>query len=158
MPCEFTTIHEDLWANKYSILHSEISSELLTNSSTTSPPSERIKNLPHKPAIDMDATTKRYRFANSKNWHPNLMAALKRPLQTAGSPTFTKIMNFCKKDAYSIFPKGSPVCTPNAFFVTFFFNQKCTKKHTAATDTQVKPILALLDDFTKDPIKISAGR
>ena len=115
MLCEFTTMHEDRCSKKASILHSEIPSELLTNSDTTSPQPEWIKNLPHKPAIDMDATTKRYRFANPKNWHPNLMAALKRPLQTAGSPTFTKIMNFCKKDAYIIFSKGSPVCAPNAF-------------------------------------------
>ena len=102
---EFTTIHEDLRAKKASILHSKIPSELLKHSSTTSPPPDRIKKLPHKPDIDVDETPKRQRVANPNNCHPKHMAALKRPLQTAGSPTFTKIMNFCKKDAYSIFPK-----------------------------------------------------
>ena len=43
-------------------------------------------------------------------------------------------------------------------FVTCLFNEKCTKNHTAATDAQVKPILDLLEDFTKDPIKMNAGR
>ena len=90
-------------------------SELLTSSGTTLPPLEGIKNLPRKPTIDVDAKPKRQKVQNLNNWQPNLMAALKRPLQTAGYPNFMKIMNFCKKDAYSIFPKGSPVCTPNAF-------------------------------------------
>ena len=115
MLCEFTTMHEDLLAKKASTINREMPSELQTNSGTTLPPPERIKNLPHKPDIDVDATTKRQRVTNSNNWHPQLMSALKRPPQTSGSPTFTKIMNFKKKDTYKIFPKGSPVCAPNAF-------------------------------------------
>ena len=158
MLCELTTMYEDLLAKKAPILHSEMSSELLTNYGTTSPPPDQIKNLPHTPAIDVYVTLKRPTVANPNNWHPKLTAALKSPLQTAGSPTFTKIMNFFFKDAYRIFPKGSPVCAPNAFFGTCFFNKKCTKNHTAATDAQVKPILALLEEFMKDPIKINAGR
>ena len=102
-------------------------SELLTKSGTTSPPPERIKNLPQKPDIDVDATPKKQRFTNPNNWHPKIMAAIKRPLQTASSPTFTKIMNFCRKNAYSILPKGYPVRAPNAFFGTCFFNEKWTK-------------------------------
>ena len=158
MLCEFTTMQEDLRSKKALILHSKMPSELLTNYGTTSPPPERIKNLPHKPAIDLDATPNRQRVAKPNNCNPKLVASLKRPLQAAGSPIFTKIMNFCKKDAYSIFPKLYPVCAPNTFFGTFFFNEKCTKKHTAATDAQVKPILPLLDNFTKYPIKLNAGR
>ena len=104
MLCEFNTMHEDLRAKKASILHSVIPIELLTNSRTTSPPPDQIKNLPHKPAIDVYVTPKRQRVSNPKNWHPKLMAAIKRPMQTAGSPNFTKIMNFCKKVAYIIFP------------------------------------------------------
>ena len=96
MLCEFTTMHEDLRTKKASIFHSKMPSELLTNSGTTSPPPERIKNPPHKPAIDVHATPKRQRVANHNNWQPKLMAALKRPSQTAGSQTFTKIMKFCK--------------------------------------------------------------
>ena len=132
-------------------------SELLKNSGTTSPPLDQIKKLPHKPAIDIDATPKRLRVAKPNNWHPKLVDALKRPLQTADYPTFTKIMNFCKNVVYSIFPKGSPVCAPNAFFGTCFFNERCNKKHTVARNAQVKPILDLLEDFTKDPIKINVG-
>ena len=149
---------EDLLAKKASTINREMPSELQTNSGTTLPPPERIKNLPHKPDIDVDVTTKRQRVANSNNWHPQLMSALKRPPQTSGSPTFTKIMNFKKKDTYKIFPKGSPVCAPNAFFRTFFFNEKCTKNTTSATDAQVKLILDLFEEFTKDPIKLNAGR
>ena len=158
MLCEFTTMNEDLRSKKASILHSKIPSELITNSGTRSPPPERINNILHKPAIDVCATPKMHRVANPKNWNPKLMAALKRLLQTAGSPTFTIIMNFCKKDAYRILPKVYPVCAPNVFFGTCFFNKKRTKKHTAATDAHVKPILALLEDFTKYPIKLNAGR
>ena len=124
---EFITMHEDLQDKKASIIHSEIPSELLTNYGTTSPPPDRIKNLPHKPSINVNATPKTPRVANPNNCLPKLMAALKSPLQTAGSPNFTKTMNFFKKDAYSIFPKGSPVCALNAFFGTSFFNENCTK-------------------------------
>ena len=129
MICEFTTIHEDLRDKKSLIIHSEMLSELLTNSGTTSPPQERIKNLPHKQATDVDATPKRQRAAKPNNWHPNLMAALKRPLQTAGSTTFTKTMKFCKNDAYSIFPKGSPLFTPNAFSEIVLQREVQLKEH-----------------------------
>ena len=119
MLCEFTTMNEDLRSKKASILHSKIPSELITNSGTRSPPPERINNILHKPAIDVCATPKMHRVANPKIWNPKLMAALKRLLQTAGSPTFTIIMNFCKKDAYRILPKVSPVCIQGYhYFVT----------------------------------------
>ena len=124
MLCEFTMMHEYLRARKASVLHREIPSELITNSGTTSKPPDRIKNLPPKPAIDVDETTKRQRVANQNNLNPKLMAALKKPLQTAGSPTFTKIMNFCKNDAYSIFPKGSPVCAQNELFWDLFLQRE----------------------------------
>ena len=127
MLCEFTTIHEDLRAKKASIIHSEMPSELLTNYGKTSSPPDRIKNLPQKPAIDVDATPKRQRVSNPNNWHPKLMAAIKGPLQTSGSPMFTKIMNFCKKDAYSIFPKVYPVCAPNAFSELFSSTRSALK-------------------------------
>ena len=113
MLCKFTTMHEDPRSKKASIFHSEMSSEFLTNYGTNSPPPDQIKNLPHKTAIDVDVTIKRQRVANPNIWNPKLMAALKKPLQTTVSPTFTKIMKFCKNDAYSIFPKGYPVCVPN---------------------------------------------
>ena len=94
---------------------------------------------------------------NPNNWNPKLKAKLEGPLKTAGNPSFTKIMNFCKKDAYSIFLKGLSVCAPNALFGTCFFGDKCTKKHTPASEAQVQPILYLLDDFIKDPVKVKSG-
>mmetsp|Transcript_15052 Transcript_15052/g.17307 ORF Transcript_15052/g.17307 Transcript_15052/m.17307 type:complete len:80 (+) Transcript_15052:240-479(+) len=64
---------------------------------------------------------------NSSTWNPKLSTALMVPLQESGHPTFTKIVQFCKKYAYGIFPKGSPICAPNEFFGTCIFGDKCTK-------------------------------
>eukprot|EP00560_Eucampia_antarctica_P008394 CAMPEP_0197825944 /NCGR_PEP_ID=MMETSP1437-20131217/2968_1 /TAXON_ID=49252 ORGANISM="Eucampia antarctica, Strain CCMP1452" /NCGR_SAMPLE_ID=MMETSP1437 /ASSEMBLY_ACC=CAM_ASM_001096 /LENGTH=151 /DNA_ID=CAMNT_0043426169 /DNA_START=12 /DNA_END=467 /DNA_ORIENTATION=- len=151
-------MHEDLRAKRAMILHSDMPSELFSNSGTDSPPPERIKTLPNKTPIEVDAIPKRTRVANKNNWHPKLKEALKGPLKAAGHPTFTKIMNFCKKDGYNIFPKGSQICTPNAFFGSCFLGEKCTKKHTQASGAQVKPILTLVEDFMKDPIKLNTGQ
>ena len=118
MICEFTTMHEDLRAKKLAILHIEILSELLKNSEPNITPPVTAKTPRTNPTIDVDAIPKRPRVANTSNWHPKLKAALLGPLKTAGNLTFTKIMNYCKKDGYNISPKGSPVCTPNAFFGT----------------------------------------
>ena len=120
-------MHEDLRVNKYSILHSKLPSELLTNSGTTSPPPDRIINFPHKPAIDVDSMSKMQRVANPSNWHPKITAALKRPLQKAGSRTFTKSMRFCKKDAYSIFHNGYPVWAPNTFLELVYSTRSALK-------------------------------
>ena len=113
---------------------------------------------PTNPTIDVDAIPKRPRVANTNNWHPKLKAALQGTLKTAGNPTFTNTMNYSKKDGYNIHPKGSPVCTTNAFFGICFFGKKCTKRHTMATNAQVKPILTVLEEFIKNPTKIQAGQ
>ena len=115
MLCEFTTIHEGIRANRAAILHSEIPSELLQNSEPNLTPPVTAKTPPTNPTIDVDAIPKWPRVATMSNWHPKLRTALQGPLKTAGNPTFTKIMNYCKKYGYNISPKRSPVCTPNDF-------------------------------------------
>ena len=156
---EFTTMHEDLRAKRASILHSEMPSELIANSEPEEPFQARSKHPPTTAVIDVDVTPKKAKLiANKSTWNPKLRDALTVPLAKAGQPTFTKIMQFCKKDAYGIFPKGSPVCAPNAFFGTCFFGEKCTKKHTPATEAQVPPILNLLSSFINNPAKIKLGQ
>ena len=61
----------------------------------------------------MDKTQKKPRTANLNNWNPKIKTALEVPLKEAENPTFTKTMRFFKKDAYSVVPKGSPICDPN---------------------------------------------
>ena len=98
MICEFKNMHEDLRAKRAAILHSEMQSELLQNSETKLTPPVKAKTPPTNTTIDVDAIPKRPKVAKTSNWHPKLKAALQGPLNTAGNPTFTKIMNYCKKD------------------------------------------------------------
>ena len=63
--------------------------------------------------------------ANPNNWYPTLKEKLTIPLEKAGNPSFTKILHFLNKTAYHIYPKGSPVCAPNAFFGKCFHGEKC---------------------------------
>ena len=83
--------------------------------------------------------------------------ALTDPLAEAGNPTFTKIMNFCKKDAYSIVLKGYAVCVPNLMLGSCFLADKCTKTHIMATDKQVEPVFELIKDFVQEPKKLALG-
>ena len=151
-------MHEDLRAKCASILHSKMPSDILTNSKPETSQQDRPKNPPTNAVIDIDITPKKPKLAppNKSTWNPKVRAALTVPLKEAGQPTFTKIMKFCKKDAYSIYPRGSPVCAPNAFFGTCFFGEKCTKNHTPATEAQVQLILNVLSAFIKYPNKIKA--
>ena len=98
-------MHEDLRAKREAILHSEMPSDLLQNSEPKLTPPVMAKTPPTNPNIDVDAITKRPRLANTSNWHPKLKVSLQGPLKTAGHPTFTNIMNYCKKDGYNILPK-----------------------------------------------------
>ena len=110
-------MHEDLLAKRANIHHSEMPSELLENLQQDPPTPPVVKNPPAP--IDVDKILKKPKLTpNPNNWNPKLKAKLEGPLKTASNPSFTKIMNFCKKDAYSIFPKGSSVYAPNAFFGT----------------------------------------
>ena len=129
-------------------------SDLLTNSEPETSQQDRPKNPPTNAAINVNITTKNPKLAppNKSTWNPKLLAALTVPLKDAGQPQFTNIMQFFKKDAYSIYLRGYPVCAP------CFFCEKCTKNHTPATEAQVQPILNLLSEFIKDPSKIKAGQ
>ena len=75
----------------------------------------------------MDKIQNKPRVANPNNWHPKLKAALEGPLKEAQNPTFTEIMEFCTKDAYSVVPKGSPICAPNYLFGSFFPERNAPK-------------------------------
>ena len=68
----------------------------------------------------MDKIQKKPIVANIKNWHPKLNVALEGPLKESENPSFTKIMKFCKKDAYDVVLKGSQICAPNYLFGSFF--------------------------------------
>ena len=152
-------MHKDLRSKRASILHSEMPMNLITNSEPEMVQQDRTRNPATNATIDVDINPKKVKLAppNKSNWNPRLRAALTVPLKEAGQPSFTKIMQFCKKDACSIYPRGSSICAPNAFFGTCFFGDKCTKKHLLATDAQVQPILTVLAEFIKYPSKIKAG-
>ena len=156
--CEFQTMHNDLRAKRANIHHSEMPLELLTNSTNPDPAAPAPKE---EQVVDVDKVgekpPKKSRQANPNNWHLKLKAALEAPLKTAGNPSFTKIMNFCGKDAYGIVPKGSNVCAPNLLFGTCFHGEKCTRTNKMATDGQVKQVLELVDKFIKDPAKLKIG-
>ena len=155
--CEFTTMHEDLRAKKASILHSEMPRDLLENSESAQS-DKPTKERESPPEIDVDKIPKKPRVPNPNNWNPTLKEKLEGPLKEAGFPSFTKVMNFCKTDAYSVFPKGSPVCVPNAFFGRCFNGDKCPRKHTPARDSQVDSILKIVAPFLKEPAKLKTGQ
>lgn len=103
-------MYKDLRAKSVSILHSKMPRELLDNSEQEAPPEKPSQVQDISPQmIDIDKISKKPRQENPNNWHPNLKEKLEGPLKEAGFHSFTKIMNYCKKDAYSIFPKGSLV-------------------------------------------------
>ena len=158
--CEFQTMHNDLRAKRATIHHSEMPLELLANLATADKPAGQAPK--EDQVVDLnkfgEKPPKKPRLPNPNNWHPKLKAALEVPLKKAGNPSFTKIMNYCKKDAYGVVTKGSGVCAPNIFFGTCFNGEKCTKKHKLATEEQVKQVLDLTDKFIKDPSKIKVGQ
>ena len=58
-------------------------------------------------------------------------------------------MVWCPRDLQSV---------PQTACLDIFFKEKCTKKHVIVNDSQVQPVLALVESFLKDPRKISAGQ
>ena len=81
-----------------------------------------------------------------------------KPLAETESPTFTQIMNFCKKTSYGIIPKNSRVCAPNAFCGSYFGGEACNRQHVILRDEQVPQVLALVDSFIKDPKRLNKGQ
>ena len=148
--CEFTTMHADLRAKRAQITHSEVPAELLANSFGTDLEDEKDR-------VGEEREQKRQKKENPNNWHPKLKEALTRPMAEAGNPSFSRVMNFIKKDAYGIIPKGSRVCTPNAIFGTCFNGDACHKRHVVLRDEQVPQVLSLLAAFVKEPKKVAKG-
>ena len=133
--------------------------ELLANSETEAQPEKPCGDQgTEQQAIDVNKIPKKPRIANPNNWHPKLKAVLEEPLKAAGYPSFTKVLNFCKQDAYSLFPKGSPICVPNVFFGRCFNGDKCTQKHTLPKEAQVEAMLKMVEPFVKNPIKLKSGQ
>ena len=116
---EFTTMHGNLQAKRATIHHSEMPLELLTNSTDTPPPP--TTRTPETQVLDVDKIHKKPRVVKPNYCHPKLKAALEGPLREAGNPMLTKIVNYYKKDAYGVVPKGSPICAPNYLFRSCFF-------------------------------------
>ena len=145
--CEFATMQANLSAKKATIHHGEVPQELVQQSlegDDVDPPQKEKKR---KREHSVEAP-----------WHPKLKEALVTPLKQAGNPTFSKILNFCKKDVWHIFPKQDNVCAPHAMFGSCFHGAKCRRIHKSATDAQVPLILKVLEPFLKDPKKISEGQ
>ena len=117
--CEFITMHGNLRAKRANIHHSEMPLELLTNSKETPPPP--TTRSPEIQVIYMDKIQKKPSVANINNWYPKLNVALEGPLKESENPSFTKIMEFCKKDAYYVVLKVSRICAPNYLFGSFFY-------------------------------------
>ena len=156
--CEFSTMHSDLQAKRAVIQHGECPAELLANSSST--PGDTLADPPENnegAAPPPEKPPKKPRKANPNTWHPKLKAALEGPLKEAGEPSFTKILNFCKTNAYHIVPKTSQSCAPNMLFGRCFHGDKCTRKHDLANDTQVEQILEITAPFRADPKNLTTG-
>ena len=107
-------MHGNLQAKRATIHHIGMLLELLTTSTET--PTPPATKTPDIQVVDMDNTQKKPRVTNLKNWNPKLKAALEGPLKEAENPTLTKITKLCKKGAYVVVPKGSPICAPNYLF------------------------------------------
>ena len=148
---EFQMMHDDLRAKRAQISHSEVPSELLANSLETMDTPDTPKEEGGEPKA------KNPRRANPNNWHPQLKAALAKPLAEAGNPTFTQILSYCKGGSYDIVAKGSKICAPNALFGTCFAGDTCKKQHTMLRDDQVPKVLKLVAPLIKDPLKFKQG-
>ena len=104
-----------------------------------------------------DRDHKRPRRPNPNNWNPALKSVLEGPLQQAGYPTFTKLLKFCKGSSYEIYPRGSPICAPNAFFGRCFHGEQCLKQHVMAKEDEVPKILKMVKPFIDNPTWVNAG-
>ena len=144
--CEFSTMHSDLRAKKAAIHHGEVPKELIDNSSTAPEDEDNGGQGKHKRRKLEDAT-----------WNHKLKAALAGPLAAAGHPSFSKIMRFCKQDAYGVFSKKSGICAPHAILGTCFHGEKCNKRHITASDQQADEALKLLTPFLKTPTAVNEG-
>ena len=145
---EFTRMHEDLRAKKLCFHHSEMPRELLETTPLPSP----------SPPPKQDDPNKRARLGNPNVWHPKLQVLLQPACRVAKNPSFAKLLGFLKKDAYSIFPRGSPICVPNAFFGTCTYGERCHKRHALPNEEQLKNIIEFVKPFVKHPAGLLEGK
>ena len=159
VPCKFQTMHNNLRAERATTHHNKMLLELLVNSTSVNKPAGKTPKDERVVNVDKikEKPPKKTRQANPDNWHLKLKVAIEGPLKKAGNLSFTKIINFCGKDAYSVVAKGLGVCAPNLFFRVCFNGEKCTKKHKPATEEQLKKVLDLTDKFIKDLSKLKIG-
>ena len=127
--CEFTTMHEDLRAKRASIMHSEMPIDLIANSEKERAQQEKAEESAADDTLEVEKPPKKIKrepaAANKNNWNLKLRAALTGPMKEAGQPSFTKVLHFCKADAYHIFTRGGATCALNAFFGKCFFGDDC---------------------------------
>ena len=146
---EYTQMHQDLRAKKSCIHHGEVPAELV-NTTTNKRQTENDEG---------SGNPKRPKPASNPNtWNSKLRKALVQPMRVAGNPSFTKVMQFCKCDAYKMLPKANNICVPNMFLGRCYHAAKCQKEHNIATDDEATEIIKMLDAFIKDPAKIKAGQ
>ena len=148
---EFTLLHTNLQSKQASISHAELPVGLFEQTKKRTNEDNSTQADPKKPKSET-------REKNPNNWNPKLKAKLAQPLATAGYPSFSKIIKYCDCDAEKIFPRDGAICTPNAFFGRCFNREKCTKKHTQATDEQADLIITLVKKFIDNPKGITAGQ
>ena len=100
-----------------------------------------------------DPLAKKTRAASPNTWHNDVKATLEKPIQIAGHPTFSKVMKYCgaQTQQLRIFPKGSKVCGPNAFFGKWQDGEACERSHCLPTQNEVKKILKTVKKFIDEP-------
>ena len=83
---EFTTMHEDLRAKWAATHHSEMSLELISNSTEKEDPPIPNETTPEVVDVEVERIKKKLRPVNPNNWNKNLKAALKELLKESGDP------------------------------------------------------------------------
>ena len=147
---EFTTMHANLASKQGHIYHAEVPKALLQNDEN--PTGTKRKGTQQTPdAIEHEPKKPR---SNPNCWHPTLKAKLSGPIQKAGNPSFTSIMQYVDKNPADVIHDKSSWCTPNAFFGRCFLGDKCRRQHKIVTDVQAEKIIQMLSLFIDKPEKL----
>ena len=79
-------MHEDLRAKWAATHHSEMSLELISNSTEKEDPPIPNETTPEVVDVEVERIKKKLRPVNPNNWNKNLKAALKELLKESGDP------------------------------------------------------------------------
>ena len=142
---EFTTMHANLASKQGHIYHAEVPQALLHNDDNA------LTKRKQPPKTDGEPPEPKKPRSNPNCWHPTLKAKLTGPIQKAGNPSFTSILQYVDKNPSDIIHDKSSWCTPNAFFGRCFHGDKCRRQHKMVTDTQAEKILDMLSLFIAKP-------